>query len=214
MPEPKAIVFVVDDDDSIRESLGSLIRSAGLRVETFASAQQFLANPRPDQPSCLVLDVRLPGLSGLDLQKRLSEINIEIPIIFITGHGNIPMSVRAMKAGAVEFLTKPFPDEDLLNAIQESLERDDFARRQQAEIAELRARYELLTAREREVMALVVSGLLNKQAAAELGVSEVTIKVHRGQVMQKMRAASLADLVRMSERLALTSRRMQLPHDG
>jgi len=206
MTESDAMVFVVDDDESVRESLGGLIRSVGLRVETFASAQQFLAGPRFNivgAPNCLVLDVHLPGLSGLDLQKRMAEGDIDIPIIFITGRGDIPMSVRAMKAGAVEFLTKPFRDHDLLDAIGQAIERDRVARQKQAEMAELRGRYESLTPREREVMGLVVSGLLNKQVAAELGINEGTVKVHQGQVMQKMRAESLADLVRMSDKLGI-----------
>jgi FixJ family two-component response regulator len=201
LPEPDAIILVVDDDVSVREALAGLIRSAGLRAETFATAQEFLAHPRPDAPVCLVLDIRLPDLSGLDLQKRMAEIKLDIPIVFITGHGDVPTSVHAMKAGALEFLTKPFADQDLLDAIQHAIKRDRAARRQHARMRELHNRYQSLTPREREVMERVVSGLLNKQIAAELGKSVMTVKAHRGQVMHKMRADSLADLVRMSEML-------------
>jgi FixJ family two-component response regulator len=203
MSETDAVVFVVDDDAPMRESLKNLIRSVGLRVELFASAQEFLRSKRPDQPSCLVLDVRLPGLSGLDLQRRTGDAGIEIPIVFITGHGDIPMSVRAMKAGAVEFLTKPFRDQDLLDAIQQALERDGKARDQRAALEELRSRFASLTSREREVMKRVVAGLLNKQIGAELGTSETTVKVHRHQVMEKMGAGSVPELVRMADRLGV-----------
>ena len=204
MREPKVFIAVVDDDLSVREGLKSLIRSAaGCRVETFASAQEFLARPYTEAPNCLILDLQLPGLSGLDLQKRMAEVGPEIPIVFLTGHGNIPASVRAMKAGAVEFLTKPFDDEELLRAIQEAIERDRRNRQQHREMHELQVRYESLTGREREVMQQVVSGLLNKQVAAELNITEFTVKVHRGQVMRKMRADSLADLVRMADKLGI-----------
>jgi FixJ family two-component response regulator len=203
MTETDAVVFVVDDDASMRESLKNLIRSVGMRAELFASAQEFLRSKHLDVPSCLVLDVRLQGLSGLDLQRRTAEAGLQIPIIFITGHGDIPMTVRAMKAGAVEFLTKPFRDQDLLDAIQQALERDRKARDQRAEIEELRDRFASLTSRERDVMARVVAGLLNKQIGAELGTSETTVKIHRHQVMEKMGAGSLPELVRMADRLGI-----------
>ena len=199
------IVFVVDDDISVRESLELLIRSEGWQPETFASAQEFLAHPRKLAPSCLVLDVSLPGLNGLDLQKRVAVERIEMPIIFITGHGNVPMTVQAMKAGAVEFLTKPFSGDVLLSAIRNAIERSLTALGHEAEMRALRDRYASLTRREREVMALVASGLLNKQVGGELGISEITVKAHRGQAMQKMKADSLADLVKMAARLGLAS---------
>jgi FixJ family two-component response regulator len=197
-----SIVFVVDDDVSVRESLELLLRTAGWRAETFASAQQFLSRPHPTVPCCLVLDVTLPGLSGLDLQKQLAE-RTDMPIIFITGHGDVPMSVQAMKAGAAEFLTKPFKDDVLLDAIHSAIDRSRAALRLDAEMRAIRNCYESLTPREREVMALVVSGLLNKQVGSELGISEITVKAHRGQVMRKMKADSLPDLVTMAARLGL-----------
>jgi FixJ family two-component response regulator len=200
--EEKPAVFVVDDDTFVREALRNLFRSVGWKVEMFASAQEFLSSKRSDTPSCLVLDVRLPGLSGLDLQRSLAEA---IPIVFITGHGDIPMSVRAMKAGAVEFLTKPFRDQELLDAAQEAINRDRTARASRAEKAEIRERYESMTAREQEVMKLVIRGLLNKQVAAELGTAEATVKLHRGRVMKKMHADSLADLIRMGEKLGVST---------
>lgn len=198
------IVYVIDDDASLREALNSLIRSAGFQVQEFSSATEFLHSNLSNAHGCLVLDVRLPGLSGLDLQRELARADIQIPIIFITGYGDIPMSVRAMKAGALEFLTKPFREQELLDAVQQAIERDSSFRRAQTELAELRERFQSLTPRQREVMQFVVSGLLNKQIAPELGISEVTVKLQRGQVMQKMCARSLADLVRMAEKLGIS----------
>ena len=205
MSEPDAMVFVVDDDVQTRDALKNLMRSVGLHVEVFASAQDFLRSKRPDVPACLVLDVRLRGLSGLDLQKRMAEAKIEVPIIFITGYGDIPMTVQAMKAGAVEFLTKPFRNQELLDAIQQALERDRSTREQQAKNEELHTRYDSLTPREREVMTLVVAGLLNKQIAGELGTSETTVKNHRHQLMEKMGADSVAELVKMAYNLGIAT---------
>src|SRR5579862_7554703 len=202
MTDTDPIVFVVDDDASVRDAIKKLISSVGLRIETFGSTREFLAARRPEAPACLVLDVRLPDVSGLEFQRELAEADIRIPIIFITGHADVPMSVRAMKAGAVEFLTKPFRGQELLDAIQEAIAKDRVAWKERAQMAELRSRYDSLTPREKEVLKLVASGLLNKQIGAELGTSELTIKTHRGRVMEKMGADSLADLVKMSERLS------------
>ena len=201
--ETEAIVFVVDDDPSMRKALGNLFRSVGLRAEVFGSAREWLETKLPEVASCLVLDIRLPGPSGLDFQAELAKTNIQIPIIFMTGHGDIPMTVKAMKAGAVDFLTKPFRDQDMLDAVAVAIERDRTRRKEEKIVAELRAVFETLTPRERDVLALVASGLMNKQIAAEIGLAEITVKIHRGHLMRKMGARSLADLVRMAEMLGI-----------
>jgi FixJ family two-component response regulator len=202
-PSPRT-VFIIDDDRGVREAIQDLVESVGLRAESFATGEEFLSTRRGADPSCLVVDVRLPQMSGLDFQRRLTDTNVQIPIIFITAHGDIPMSVQALKSGAVEFLTKPFREQNLLDAIQQALQRDDAARKQHAEIHNLQERYHALTAREREVMTLVVSGMLNKQIAEEIGASEGTVKIHRGHVMQKMQAGSIVELVRMADKLKLS----------
>jgi FixJ family two-component response regulator len=196
-------VFIIDDDRGVRQAVHDLVESVGLHAESFATGQEFLNKKRTSDPSCLVLDVRLPQMSGLDFQRKLADFGMQIPIIFITAHGDIPMSVRALKSGAVEFLTKPFRDQDLLDAIQQALQHDRIAQEQRIEVDELQVRYQTLTAREREVMSMVASGMLNKQIASEIGASEATVKIHRGNVMQKMQAGSLIELVRMSDKLKL-----------
>jgi FixJ family two-component response regulator len=206
MPEPRPTIFVVDDDASVRDAISNLLESVGLEAQVFASTEEFRQAPRPDAPGCLVLDVRLPGVNGLEFQETLQRDGIFIPIVFITAHGDVPMTARAMKAGAVEFLMKPFQKEDLLAAIHQGLEQDRVWRHEHAHISSLRERFEQLTSREREVMDLVVSGLINKQIGAQLGLSEVTVKIHRGRVMQKMQATSLADLVRMYDKLKARAR--------
>lgn len=207
MTEPTPVVLVVDDDPSLRRAIKRLVESVGLQVQLFGSAQEFLKDKRPDATSCLILDIRLPGISGLEFQRQLADLNIDIPIIFITAHGDIPMTVRAMKAGAVEFLTKPFRDQELLDAVQLALERDRARRQRDADLATLRERFASLAPREREVLPLLISGLLNKQIAAEIGIHEATVKVHRSQLMRKMGAGSLADLVRMGERMGIPVRK-------